>query len=57
MEADQFDHGRVLEIADPYPGDMVGTDSAWPSLQDGGGLFAEAVSNDCPWQFETYRVV
>ncbi len=56
VEADQLDHTRVLEIATPYLGDMIGTYSAWTPLVDRGGLFADSVNTDCPWQFENFRV-
>ena len=57
VEADQLDHVRVLEIAGPYLGDMAGSYSEWTPLLDRGGLFADAVNTDCPWQFENFRVV
>ena len=56
VEADQLDHVRVLEIAGPYLGDMAGAYSPWTPLLDRGGLFADAVNTDCPWQFENFRV-
>jgi len=56
VEADQLDHARVLEVAGPYLGDVVGAYSNWTPLEDRGGLFAETVDNACPWQFANFRV-
>jgi homospermidine synthase len=56
VEADAMDHARVLEIARPYLGDVVGVYSDWTPLQDRGRLFAEAVDAECPWQFKNFRV-
>ena len=57
VEADHLDHARVLEVARPYLGEMVGAYSDWTPLQDRGRLFAEDVDADCPWQFRNVRVV
>ncbi|MCX7376590.1 MAG: saccharopine dehydrogenase NADP-binding domain-containing protein [Alphaproteobacteria bacterium] len=56
VEADQLDHARVLEIAGPYLGDVVGAYSNWTPLEDRGGLFAEQLDSACPWQFANFRV-
>jgi homospermidine synthase len=56
VEADHLDHARVLDIAGPYLGDMVGEYSDWTPLQDRGRLFPEAVDEACPWQFGNFRV-
>ena len=57
VEADHLDHARVLEVARPYLGEMVGAYSDWTPLQDRGRLFAEDLDADCPWQFRNVRVV
>ncbi|HBK08901.1 MAG TPA: homospermidine synthase [Acetobacteraceae bacterium] len=57
VEADHLDHARVLEVAEPYLGDMVGAYSDWTPLLDRGRLFPEAVDETCPWQFGNFRVV
>ena len=57
MEADHLDHRRVLEVAEPYLGEMVGAYSDWTPLLDRGRLFPEAVDETCPWQFGNFRVV
>ena len=56
VEADGLDHARVLEVAEPYLGDMVGAFSDWTPLLDRGRLFPEAVDAACPWQFGNFRV-
>jgi homospermidine synthase len=56
VEADQIDHARILEIASPYLGEMVGVYSDWTPLRDRGSLFPEDVDADCPWQFGNFRV-
>jgi homospermidine synthase len=57
VEADSLNHARVLEIAGPYLGDMVGEYSDWTPLLDRGRLFPEAVDAADPWQFGNFRVV
>ncbi len=57
VEADQLDHARVLAVAEPYLGDMVGAYSDWTPLLDRGRLFPEDVDRSCPWQFGNFRVV
>ena len=56
VEADHLDHARVLEVAGPYLGDMVGAYSDWTPLLDRGRLFPEAIDTTCPWQFGNFRV-
>jgi homospermidine synthase len=57
LEADELDHARVLQVAEPYLGDMVGAYSDWTPLLDRGRLFPEVVDRSCPWQFGNFRVV
>jgi homospermidine synthase len=56
VEADAMDHARVLEVARPYLGDMVGQYSDWTPLDGRGALFPEAVDASDPWQFKNFRV-
>jgi homospermidine synthase len=56
VEADSLDHQRILAIAGPYLGEVVGEYSGWTPLQDRGGLFAEDLDTSCPWQFRNVRV-
>jgi homospermidine synthase len=57
VEADQLDHERVLEVARPYLGELIGVYGDWTPLQDRGALFPEQVDPTDPWQFENIRVV
>jgi homospermidine synthase len=57
IEADGMDHKRILEIAEPYLGEMAGAYSDWTPLQGRGALFPEAVDASDPWQFKNFRVV
>ena len=41
VEPDDIDYRRVLDIADPYLGDVVGKYSDWTPLKDRGWLFKE----------------
>jgi homospermidine synthase len=56
VEADHLDHARVLQVAEPYLGDMVGAYSDWTPLVDRGRLFPEEIDASCPWQFGNFRV-
>ncbi len=57
VEAEELDHDRILEIAGPYLGEVVGAYSDWTPLQGRGALFPEDVVADDPWQFQNVRVV
>lgn len=57
VEPDAMDFDRIMEIATPYLGDVVGEYSDWTPLQGRGVLFPEAVDASCPWQFGNFRVV
>ena len=56
IEPDEMDHERILEIARPYLGDVVGEFSDWTPLHDRHRLFPEDVDNRDPWQFKNFRV-
>lgn len=57
VEPDEMNFRRVMEVARPYLGRMVGAYSDWTPLMDRGVLFAETVDSSCPWQFTNFRVV
>lgn len=57
LEADHLDHIRVIQVAEPYLGDMIGEYSDWTPLLDRGRLFPEDIDASCPWQFGNFRVV
>ena len=57
VEPDEMDFARVLDIAGPYLGDMVGVSGDWTPLDDRERLFPEDLDRDDPWQFKNIRVV
>ncbi len=57
VEADHLDHARMLDVARPYLGELVGVYSDWTPLADRGALFPEDVDTTDPWQFKNFRVV
>lgn len=57
IEADHMDHARVMDIARPYLGSMVGKYSDWTPLLERGLLFPEDTDSSDPWQFKNFRVV
>jgi homospermidine synthase len=56
VEPDELDYRRVLDIADPYLGDIVGEYTDWTPLEGRGWLFEEDVDQTDPWQFKNFRV-
>ncbi len=56
VEPDEMDHERIIEIARPYLGDLVGAYSGWTPLQDRARLFPEDIDRADPWQFKNFRV-
>jgi len=56
IEADYLDHQRVLEVARPYLGDVVGVYTDWTPLAGRETLFSEDVDRTDPWQFKNFRV-
>jgi homospermidine synthase len=57
IEADHVDHVRVLDVARPYLGELVGVYSDWTPLVERGVLFPELVDRSDPWQFSNVRVL
>jgi len=57
VEPDEVDYHRVLEIAAPYLGELVGAYGDWTPLQDRNLLFPEDIDEGDPWQFKNFRVV
>src|SRR6516162_2626385 len=56
VEADHLDHVRVLEVARPYLGNVVGVYTDWTPLVDRETLFPEDVDRTEPWQFKNFRI-
>ena len=57
VEPEDMDFERVLNIARPYLGDVVGVDSDWTPFEGRERLFTEDLDRDDPWQFKNIRVV
>ena len=57
VEPEELDFARVLDIARPYLGEMVGVYGDWTPLQDRERLFPEDLDRDDPWQFKNIRVL
>jgi len=56
VDPDEMDYRRVLEIARPYLGTVVGVYTDWTPLADRGVLFPEDIDATDPWQFKNFRV-
>jgi homospermidine synthase len=57
VEPEEMDFARVLQIARPYLGDVVGVYGDWSPLDGRERLFPEDLDRDDPWQFKNIRVV
>src|SRR6516162_6585119 len=57
VEPEEVDFERVLEIARPYLGEIIGIRGDWTPLDDRETLFAEDLDREDPWQFKNIRVV
>jgi len=56
VEPEELDFERILELAAPYLGPVVGAYTDWTPLTDRGLLFPEDIDTDDPWQFKNIRV-
>jgi homospermidine synthase len=57
VEPEEMDFERILDIARPYLGDVVGVQGDWTPLADRERLFAEDLDWEDPWQFKNIRVL
>ncbi len=57
VEPEDIDFERVLEVARPYLGEVVGVYTDWTPLTDRNRLFNEDLDLSDPWQFKNIRVV
>jgi len=57
VDPDEMSHARVLEVARPYLGNLIGVYTDWTPLQERGALFPEDVDASDPWQFKNFRVM
>lgn len=56
LEPDDLDHRRILEIARPYLGNVVGAYTDWSPLSGRGRLYPEDLDHSDPWQFKNVRM-
>lgn len=56
VEAEDIDHGVVMEVARPYLGTMLGEYTEWTPIAGRGSLFPDDVNKKDPWQFENFLV-
>jgi homospermidine synthase len=56
VEAEDIDFERVLSVAKPYLGNVVGQYTDWTPLDGRGTLFPETLDSADPWQFSNFRV-
>jgi len=57
VDPEEMNFARVLEVARPYLGNLVGVYTDWTPLQERGALFPEDVDASDPWQFKNFRVM
>jgi homospermidine synthase len=57
VEPEDIDERRILEIAMPYLGPVVGIYGEWTPLFQRETLFPEDLDRDDPWQFKNFRVI
>jgi homospermidine synthase len=57
VEPEELDFERVIQIARPYLGEVVGVYGDWTPLDGREQLFPEDLDRDDPWQFKNVRVV
>jgi homospermidine synthase len=56
VEPEAMDHERILQIAEPYLGTMLGVWDTWTPLHGRERLFPEEIARDDPWQFRNVLV-
>jgi homospermidine synthase len=60
VDADEMDYERILEIARPYLGEIVGEYTDWTPLHkrklDDAPLFPQDIDESDPWQFKNFQV-
>jgi homospermidine synthase len=57
VEPEDLDFVRVLDVARPYLGELIGAYGDWSPLEGRERLFSEDLDPDDPWQFKNIRVV
>ena len=56
LDPDDLDFRRVLEVANPYLGEVRGIYTEWSPLRGRHHPFPEDVDESDPWQFKNFRV-
>jgi homospermidine synthase len=56
VDADEMAWRRILEIQRPYLGTIASAYTGWTPIEGRGGLFAEDIDTDDPWQFRNVIV-
>ena len=56
VDPDDVDFQRVLEIANPYLGKVLGIYTDWTPLEGRNHPFPEDLDSSDPWQFKNFRV-
>jgi len=56
VEPEYMDYERIVELATPYLGEVVGVWGNWTPIQDRGVLFPEDIDTADPWQFKNILV-
>lgn len=56
VEADDLPFAQMLDLMQPYLGDLVGAYSDWTPLVGRAWLFDEELDREDPWQFRNFRV-
>ncbi len=56
VEPEHMDFNRILDIATPYLGDVVGVWGDWDPLKERDILFPEDIDTTDPWQFKNILV-
>ena len=57
VEPEEMDFERILELAEPYLGTLVGEYSNWTPLEHRAELFEEDLDREDPWQFKNFLVI
>ena len=57
VDPDDVDFERVLELANPYLGNVIGVYSDWTPLTGRNHPFPEDLDTTDAWQFKNFRVV
>ena len=54
VEPDEIDFKEILDICEPYLGDVVGVYTDWNPLKNRTHLFEEKFDDSDPWLFENF---